>query len=421
MDISVGAKNTGGTVKAITSKSHAHRHLICSALSDVPCFVEITDTSADIEATLQCLNSLGAAITATDKGFNVQPLAAVRKNAILDCNESGSTFRFLLPVTCALGAQSSFIMKQGLSSRPITSLHKLLTEKGCVLSPEGSIPFHTEGKLTGGIYELEGNVSSQYVTGLLLALPLLKKKSTVLLTTPLQSSGYVDITVDILSAYNVNIIKTEKGFDIPDDAHYHPEGKITVEKDWSNAAFFLCAGAFSECGITVTGLNIHSYQKDKTIIDILKTMGAFVSVNDDSITVKKNKLYATDIDASEIPDLVPIIALTASVSSGTTSIYNAERLRIKESDRLSSTCDMLKRLGADIKEKTDSLVIKGKRILNGGTVHSYNDHRIAMTAAIASIVCRDVVIIKGAHAVNKSYPAFFEDFESVGGITERIK
>ena len=420
MDISVTVKNPGGTVKAITSKSHAHRHLICSALSDVPNFVEVTDTSSDIDATVQCLNSLGANITAEKNGFYINPIKTVRINALLDCNESASTFRFLLPVTCALGAKSSFIMKKGLSKRPITPLYNQLIGKGCTLSLEGTVPFLTEGQLKSGIYQLPGDVSSQYISGLLLALPLLKNKSGILLTSDLQSSGYVDMTADVMNQYNVKIIKTEKGFEIPGNATYTPTGNMSIEKDWSNAAFFLCAGAFSERGITVTGLNIHSRQTDKTIIDILKTTGAYVTVNKDSVTVKKNRLNATDIDASQIPDLVPVLALLAAVAEGTTNIFNAKRLQLKESNRLSSTYDMLKTLGADITEKPDSLVITGKEMLNGGTVCSHNDHRIAMTAAIASVVCENAVIIKEAHAVNKSYPAFFRDFASIGGITERI-
>lgn len=423
MDISVTIKNPFGHIKAITSKSYAHRHLICSALSDTPNFVEITDTSSDIEATIQCLNSLGANITQTETGFHVDPISTIRKNAVLDCNESGSTFRFLLPIACALGAESSFIMKPGLANRPITPLYIQLAKKGCILSPEKSIPLSTKGKLRSGTYKLAGDVSSQYITGLLLALPLLSKKSRIILNTKLESSGYIDMTIDVLSKYNVQIIKTEEGYEIPEDMQYHttyPARQTPVEKDWSNAAFFLCAGAFSEHGITVEGLNTNSYQKDRMVLDILKIMGASVYIKENLITISKSQLYATDIDASEIPDLVPILALLASISRGTTHIYNAKRLRIKESDRLSSTCDMLKKLGADIEEKQDSLVIKGKEALNGGTVHSHNDHRIAMTAAIASIVCKNPVIIKDAHAVNKSYPAFFEDFASIGGITERI-
>ena len=425
MDISVTIKNPFGHIKAITSKSYAHRHLICSALSDTPNFVEITDTSSDIEATIQCLNSLGANITQTETGFHVDPISTIRKNAVLDCNESGSTFRFLLPIACALGAESSFIMKPGLANRPITPLYIQLAKKGCILSPEKSIPLSTKGKLRSGTYKLAGNVSSQYITGLLLALPLLRKKSSIILNTKLESSGYIDMTIDVLSRYNIQVIKTEEGYEIPEDMQYHlkgyyPAGQTPVEKDWSNAAFFLCAGAFSEHGITVEGLNTSSYQKDRMILDILRMMGASVYVNDNFVTIKKSQLHAIDIDASEIPDLVPILALLACISKGTTHIYNAKRLRIKESDRLSSTYDMLSKLGAEIEEKQDSLVIKGQEALNGGAVHSHNDHRIAMTAAIASIVCKDPVVIKDAHAVNKSYPAFFEDFASIGGITERI-
>ncbi len=420
MDISVTIKNPVGHIKAITSKSYAHRHLICSALSDMTNFVEIQETSQDIDATAQCLNALGAHITREDNGFRVEPIKEVYKNSVLDCNESGSTFRFLLPLSCALGADASFIMQPGLAKRPITPMYQKLTEKGCTFSREGVVPFLTKGKLKGGTYELAGDVSSQYITGLLLSLPLLKENSRIILNTKLESSGYVDMTIDVLSAYGIHINRIQEGFEIPSNSEYHSTGHSDVEKDWSNASFFLCAGALSQQGITVEGLNIKSFQKDRMVLDILERMGAAITINNNLITIKRDSLHSTDIDASEIPDLIPVLCLVASVSEGTTVVYNAKRLRIKESDRLSSTYDMLKKLGADIEEKQDSLIITGKQMLNGGSVYSFNDHRIAMTAAIASIVSKNAVIIQDAHAVKKSYPAFFVDFTKIGGITEIV-
>lgn len=420
MDISVTIKNPFGHIKAITSKSYAHRHLICSALSDKTNFVEIQETSQDIDATVRCLNALGSNITHEKNGFRVEPITKANRNAVLDCKESGSTFRFLLPISCALGADSSFTMQPGLAKRPITPLYMQLAAKGCTFSQEGVVPFLTKGRLKSGTYELTGDVSSQYITGLLMALPLLKESSRIILSSKLESSGYVDMTIDVLSGYGIHINRIQQGFEIPDNIEYHSSGHADVEKDWSNASFFLCAGALSEQGITVEGLNVKSLQKDKMILDILSRMGAAISVNNNYVTIRKDKLSATDIDASEIPDLVPILSLMASVSRGKTVIYNAKRLRIKESDRLSSTYDMLKRLGADIKEEQDSLIITGKQMLNGGSVYSFNDHRIAMTAAIASIVSKETVIIQDAQAVNKSYPDFFKDFAEIGGITKIV-
>lgn len=420
MDIKVTIKNPKGSIQAIASKSQAHRHLICSALSGSSNSILIKETSLDIEATVSCLNSLGASIIKTQTGFDVTPITLVNKYAILDCNESGSTFRFMLPITCALHADAIFIMKPGLAKRPITQLYKQLENKGCNMSSEGSVPFITKGQLQPGEFRLPGDISSQYITGLLMALPLLKEQSSILLDSKLESSGYVDITIDVLHKYGIKINRIENGYAIPGKQKYISPKQVEIEKDWSNAAFFLCAGALTTYGITVEGLDVDCYQKDKSILEILKRMGAIVEDSSKQITVKRNILIATDIDASEIPDLVPILSLVASVSEGTTKIFNAKRLRIKESDRLQSTCDMLKALGADIEVEDDSLIINGKNMLSGGTIDSCNDHRIAMTAAISSIVCENPVTIKDAQAVNKSYPSFFEDLAIIGGNIETV-
>ncbi|NLF37412.1 MAG: 3-phosphoshikimate 1-carboxyvinyltransferase [Clostridiaceae bacterium] len=420
MNISLTINNPTGEINAIASKSYAHRHLICSALSDKPNYLKINQSSQDIEATINCLNALGATIVKNDNGIAISPISKIIKNACLDCNESGSTFRFMLPISCALNSESVFQMKPGLARRPITNLYLQLKSKGCILSEEGSVPFYANGQLQGGDFSLPGNISSQFITGLLMALPLLNLKSTITLTSDLESSGYVDITIDVLKNYGVNIEKKFNKFIIPENQKYISPGNADIEKDWSNAAFFLCAGALTDKGITVTGLNRNSHQKDMYILNVLKDIGADISFSENKITVKKNKLNSFELDAKEIPDIIPVLSLVASLSKGTSRIYNAKRLRIKESDRLSSIYDMLKKIGAQIEQDDDTLLITGKPMLKGGIVDSFNDHRIAMTAAIASISCENPVIIKDAQAINKSYPSFLDDFIKIGGKVETV-
>lgn len=399
-------------INAISSKSEAHRYLICAALCDKPVKMLCTDTNADIDATVSCLNSLGANITREGEFFIIEPIKTISSGAALDCNESGSTLRFLLPVAAALGADCSFIMRGRLAMRPLSPLYELLSDNGITLGAQGVSPLCIKGKLKSGNYSIAANISSQFISGMLFALSICEGESKLTLDGKLESAPYVEMTIDALKAFGADI-----DFDIHSQT-YTVKGKdkltspsdLTVGGDWSNAAFFLAAGAIGENEVTLRGLDTNSSQGDREILDLLKKMGARTEISADGIKVYPSKLCGIDIDASQIPDLVPILATVASVTEGKTTIYNASRLRLKESDRIESVCNMLSSLGANITPTDDGMVIIGKPCLIGGIVDSCNDHRIAMSAAIASLVCEGEVKISRFEAINKSYPSFAENF-----------
>lgn len=402
-----------GEIHAISSKSEAHRYLICAALSENECEILCTDTNADIDATVNCLNSLGADIRRTGESFSVTPIKRINKNAILECNESGSTLRFLLPVVAALGAECSFSMRGRLSERPLSPLYEILSSNGSSLSEKGSNPLRIEGHLSCGEYSIAANVSSQYISGMLFALSVTSGKSSLRLEGGIESAPYIFMTLDALRRFGAEIdFESEKNtFFINGKTRLHSPEKVFVGGDWSNAAFFLVAGAIGDHRIKVKGIDEKSRQGDKEIVSLLQQMGAKIEKGENEITVFPSKLHGIKIDGANIPDLIPILSVAASVAYGETLIFNASRLRLKESDRIESVCTMLSSLGADITETEDGMAVKGRIRLCGGIVSSFNDHRIAMSAAVASLVCDGNVIVEGFEAINKSYPSFTEAWE----------
>ena len=417
MDISITPKKLTGEIGAIPSKSDAHRLLICAALSDEKTVLTLPLISKDIAATISCLRSVGADIEVEGKRVTISPVKKVPDRAELDCYESGSTLRFMLPVAAAMGINAVFKGSGRLPERPIGELTKVLSDHGIEFSSP-KLPFEIKGKLSPGKYEIAGNISSQYITGLLLALPMLGGKSDVVLTTKLESAPYVDITLSALERFGVIVEKTEKGYAVDGADGYHSPKCMTVDGDWSNSAFFLTAGAMNG-PVCVTGLSDNSPQGDKKVLEILKYAGAEVKKNENGITVKSAKLKASRIDITEIPDLLPILAVFACACEGKTEFYGGRRLRLKESDRLVTTACMINALGGAAEETEDGLIVFGKS-LSGGTVDSFNDHRIVMAAAVASVMCSGPVVIKDAQAADKSYPTFFEDFRKLGGEADVI-
>lgn len=384
------------TMQIISSKSDVHRALICAALSKSPCRIICHGTSKDMEATRQCLRALREGRTE------------------MRCGESGSTLRFLLPVMGALDHKAAFYLEGRLPRRPLGHLWEQLESHGCRLGMQDERILTIEGQLQSGTYKLPGNVSSQYISGLLFALPLLDGDSDILLTSPLESAAYVDMTIRTLRNFGICIEKTAEGYHIPGTQVYAAPSCYEAEGDWSNACFFLAAGALTEEGMTVNGLHPASMQGDRAILDILKEMGASVSMEKGSITVKKAPLHGIRIDASQIPDMVPVLSVLGLAASGTTEIRNAQRLRMKESDRLAAIRETITALGGCVEELPDGLIISGDRRLTGGTIDSHNDHRIAMMAAIASLICDGKVTVEHAEAVNKSYPDFFDVLQEAG-------
>lgn len=405
MDIKIVPSALSGTAEAPASKSVAHRMLICAALAKTPSTIKINKTSEDIEATAGCLKSLGVAIEKNGELWTVTPPTDFPEEATLDCGESGSTLRFMLPVVSALGINATLTGHGRLPERPIAPLLDEMKKHG-VKSNDG-FPIKVSGKLTGGSYKIAGNISSQFITGLLLALPLCDGESEIEVIPPVESKPYIDITTSVLADFGINVKENGNIYSI--SAKAPVGGNFTAEGDWSNAAFLL---AF---GVRVKGLSLNSVQGDRKILDVLTAFGAKIKNEAGTLQADLSSLYSTDVDASDIPDLVPVISALASTAEGETRIYNASRLRLKESDRIETTVRMVNSLGGEAVATDDGLIIKGKQLLSGGTVDGCGDHRIVMSSAVAAVKCKNPVIITGAQAVNKSYPEFFNEYNSLGG------
>ena len=385
MDITIHPGKLCGSITAIPSKSQAHRLLICAAFSDGVTTLICPETNRDIEATVDCLNALGAKIARTENGYSIQPIGAAAKNAVLNCCESGSTLRFMLPIVGALGIDALIQMEGRLPYRPLSPLWEEMERMGCRLSRPTETTIRCEGKLCAGTYTIDGGVSSQFITGLLFALSLIDGASNLEITGKVESKPYIDMTKAALALFSA-----------PD---YHTPGLVEVEGDWSNGAFFLAARALGN-NLTVSNLNPHSPQGDRAA-------AALIPALEKNIT----------IDASDIPDLVPILAVVAAEKKGAT-FTNIQRLRLKESDRVATVMDMICSLGGKAEATEDTLTVYSTGF-TGGTVNSYNDHRIAMAAAIAATACSAPVTILGANAVNKSYPAFWDEYRKLGGNYEQ--
>ncbi len=409
---------TFGTLKAIASKSAAHRALICAAFADAPTTLLCEEINEDMTATVRCLCALGATIERVGVTYTVTPMRNLQKHAVLDCGESGSTLRFLVPLTCMLGADASFLMHGRLPDRPLSPLREELERCGVILSEQGSNPLVTRGKIQETEFSIPADVSSQFISGLLFALAVSGKTGSICLLGKTESAPYIDMTIDTLSRFGLTVIHTEDRLILSDNPGLRSPEVLSVEGDWSNAAFPLCLGAIGPHPITVTHLDLSSHQGDRTVLELLRRFGAGVEENGTTVTVSPAPLRAIDIDAAQIPDLVPILATVAAVAKGTTVISGAARLRIKESDRLRAVRTVLNALGGEVIETADGLIIHGKERLQGGTVPSFGDHRIAMSAAIASVACQTPVTIEGAECTAKSYPTFWEDMQRLGMRTE---
>jgi len=418
MKVILSPSKLNGTVSAPPSKSCMHRALICAAAADKPTKIICDSFSKDTEATMACLGALGARFEHSEGAVTIYPIdrnAHPDEECVLDCNESGSTLRFMLPFAAALGRKCTFIGAERLGQRPLLPLCKALNSHGVTTSyGESFLPCKIEGKLSGGTYEIPGDISSQFITGLLFALGVIGG-GEIKATTPIQSGPYIDITTDIQNRFGINVEKTESGYRIPEGQKYTSPDVFEIEGDLSNGAFWLVAGAIgSEEEINCTSLREDTLQGDGKIVEILSKMGADINRVGDKVTVRKSHLKGIEIDCSDIPDIVPILCVAATAAEGRTVFKNIERLRAKESDRVQTTADMIRALGGQIEFDENTITVTGSS-LEGGTVSSANDHRIAMSAAIASLRCNGDVTIETAEAVSKSYPDFYEKFIMLGG------
>lgn len=405
MDIRISPSRLAGSVNIPASKSCAHRALICAALADGVSHISGVTFSKDIEATINAMSALGASFEADGDSITVRGVTDIPSYADIDCNESGSTLRFVMPIASVLGTDSVFHGRGRLPERPIDIYKRELGRNGVRFVTE-SMPYELTGRLKGGRFEVEGNVSSQFITGLLFALPLCEEDSEIVLTSHLESRPYVDITLDILKRFGIEITETDSGFTVSGGQKYAPHDE-KVEGDYSQAAFFYVANAMGS-GVMMNNLAPDSVQGDRRIEDIIARSG------------KNAEIIGFEEDCSDIPDLVPILSVLGAYGKQRSVIYNAERLRIKESDRLAACADMLGRLGGNVTVTSDGLIIEPNGSLHGGEVDSFGDHRIVMAAAIAALGATGDVIIHGAEAAEKSYPDFFRDYTLLGGIANVI-
>lgn len=408
-----------GTLTPPPSKSAAHRLLIAAALAGEG-RVRGLSLSADMEATLRAVRGLGVSVRLEGDAacFSPAPPSSSPSPLKVDCGESGSTLRFLIPLYAARGIPAVFTGHGRLPQRPLGVYADCLPPHGVTLSAASGLPLTVTGRLTGGDFALPGDVSSQFITGLLFALPLCQEDSRIRLTTPLESAGYVDMTLQVLRQAGIRVEPLEDGWFIPGSQTYRPLD-TAVESDWSQAAFLLAAGALGG-EVALTGLNPASAQGDREALALFRRFGAAVEEAPGRIVCRKAPLHGIDIDAAQIPDLVPVLAVTAALADGVTHITGAARLRLKESDRLAAVADGIRRLGGRVEEGPDSLTITGVSRLAGGRAEGYNDHRIVMALAVAALGCDAPVTVTDAQSVAKSWPAFFEDYRTIGGTAHVI-
>lgn len=405
MHITITPAPLRGRITPPPSKSQAHRVIIGAALAAGESVIANVSRSQDITATLACMENLGAKVCwEQETVVRIEGIGngTQTKMPTLDCGESGSTLRFLIPIALAVAGGGEFHGRGRLMERPQEPYFEIFREKGIAFS-RADDTLAISGVLTPGVYRLRGDVSSQFITGLLYALPRLAGDSEIVLTTALESSGYIDMTLDALQTFGVMAFPTETGWRVPGNQQYTP-AKVSIEADYSQAAFFYAAKGMGN-PLEFTGMNAGSHQGDRVILPY---------------EAKLDSPGAVTLDVRECPDLVPALAVRAALRDGeVTYITNAARLRIKESDRLASVTQVLGALGADIQEQPEGLVIHGKDILPGGvTVDAWNDHRIAMMAAVAATRCKKPVTIMGAECVRKSYPGFWQDYAALGGTLE---
>ena len=402
MDIRISPSKLKGELNVPASKSCAHRSIICASLADGVSHLSGVTMSKDIEATIGAMTALGAEFEVNGGDITVKGSGGKNvEKCLVDCNESGSTLRYIIPIAAAVGTETEFHGRGRLPQRPIDIFTRELGKNGVNFDYHNTMPFTVSGGLRSGRFEIEGNVSSQFITGLLFALPLLDGDSEIVLTSHLESRPYVDITIDTLRRFGVIAEETADGFFVRGGQKYHPHDE-KIEGDYSQAAFFCVANALGS-QVELHNLNENSVQGDKKILEIIHDM------------CYNGSIGSYNADCSDIPDLVPILAVLGAFGSEKSVIYNAKRLKIKESDRLETTAALLNGLGGDVTVTDDGLIIRPTGAMHGGIVDGFGDHRIVMAAAIAATCIDGEVVIRGAEAAEKSYPAFFDDYKMLGG------
>lgn len=417
-DVIITPSKLSGVINAPASKSFSHRAIICATLSGGKCNISPLVYSEDVLATIDGIKAIGGKVDTYKNSLVVNGFEHSKSSILINCRDSGSTLRFLIPICAALGIDAEFKRSLSLSKRPIFQYLEVLASAGMSFEFSNDLSIRIKGKLRPGKFFIAGNISSQFVSGLLMALPMLKGNSEIEVTCKLESSRYVDMTVEVMKKFGVYVRKTAYGFFIKGNQRYKAADH-TIEGDWSQSAFFMVAGAIGG-NVTIRNLNKNSSQGDREILEILKRFGARVFWNENELHVEGGLLRGIDIDVSQIPDLAPLIVVLAANSKCATNVVNAERLRFKECDRLDAIYKQMGNLGVDIRKSDYGLTVNGKRNYSCGTVWSHNDHRIAMALSIMAINLPQKIKIQDSECVKKSYPHFFEDYNSIGGKADVI-
>lgn len=405
-----------GDVVIPPSKSLSHRAIIAAGLAKGNSRIDNLIQSKDIQVTTECMHNLGANFTKRNKGYDVVGMdnQLTLINNQFKCHESGSTLRFMIPIAMLSDEPVVFYGEGKLKTRPLTPYFEMFKEQNIPYNYEASLPLTVEKSFEAGVFKLRGDVSSQFITGLLYTLPLLKETSEIHITSHLESKGYIDLTLDVLKDFGIVIHNDAyEKFIVPGNQQYQAKD-YRVEGDYSQIAFWIVAGLING-RLNCLDMNLNSSQGDREVFEIVERMAGNLIKSEEKIRVEKSETIPTVIDGSQCPDIIPVLTVLAAVTPGTTKVINAGRLRIKECDRLKAITEELNKLGADVIELDDGLIIRGKKRLTGGVVKGWNDHRIVMSLTIASLVCDEDVFIEGCDAITKSYPHFFETFKELGG------
>lgn len=401
-----------GIVTAIGSKSEIQRYLLAAALSCDETVIDNFFASNDTLNAAECLSKCFAAVNVNKSKCTVIPFKEKRVCGDFDVGESATLLRLLLPICALRGGEYSFTMGENLAKRPHAPLIGQLEAAGAHIVQEGKRIVLSQ-KASASVFVLPADISSQYISGMLMAMPGSDKNVILRKKGKITSKPYIDLTVDVLKKFGINVKSFSNSFFISKNEKYITPQKLTVGGDWSNSSYFFGMGALAGRGITVCGLDMHSVQGDKRIIDILRTFGAKVAVQGSSVSVTRGELNPVRINADGIPDLIPIIAVLACGACGTTVINGTGRLRYKESDRVTGIYELILSLGGKVKIGQDSIAVCGTGRLKGGMVNTYADHRMIMAASAASVICSEPVTVSHAESINKSYPGFFEVLDSL--------
>ena len=415
MNVRITPNKLEGEVIIPPSKSLSHRAIIAAGLASGKSIISNIVYSKDIKATIDAMRAVGANITEYDNYLEIVGSSVKRVGNVIDCNESGSTIRFMIPIALTVPGKITFVGRNNLCKRPLDSFFEIFESQGIKYKRgEDYLPLEVDGVLTSGEYSIRGDVSSQFITGLLYALPMLDGDSVINITTEMESKGYIDLTIDMLARFGINIINEDyKRFKVPGNQKYKSTD-YEVEGDFSQAAFFL-VGNMLGADIKLKAMNMNSHQGDKKILNDIEDFGGVIKYENNMLYVENSNINNAIIDFSQSPDLGPALTVLASLATGTSKFVNAGRLRIKECDRITCMKQELEKLGAEIDELSDGMIIYGKDKLHGGTISSHNDHRVVMAIAMASLKMDGDLIIENCEAINKSFPHFFEVFKSLGG------